>query len=311
MSSTLVNGEYYHVVCTFGDSEIKIYLNGELLGTHAHNITGISSNCTYYLGNSTNSGTPAQVLYSSRFYNKVLSQDEVTQNYTYEFTKLGLISGGDTGTNPNLVFKVDSTSMNTVDNTLTDNIAGISATLTGNPTVSDNQIAFTANDKFSFDISSLNLTNSNRTFRIKFTPTSLDSNPKNIIGIGINGSTWASMTSAYITNSKLLLQHGDNSFASSTVGGTTGGNNSNRLPASPVTGQEYELVISEHTNGNVRWFINGTLVQNGTTACHNPLCLSNTESPNRFIGSYSLIEIYNRYCNDYTEFTNMVNSRNA
>ena len=44
--------------------------------------------------------------------------------------------------------------MNTVDNTLTDNIAGISATLTGNPTVSDNQIAFTANDKFNSTLSS-------------------------------------------------------------------------------------------------------------------------------------------------------------
>ena len=97
MSSTLVNGEYYHVVCTYSESEIKLYLNSELLGTHANNTTGIPSNCTYYLGNSTNSGTPTQVLYSSRFYNKVLTQDEITQNYTYEFTKLGLISGGDTG----------------------------------------------------------------------------------------------------------------------------------------------------------------------------------------------------------------------
>ena len=95
--STLVNGEYYHVVCTFGDSEIKTYLNGELLGTHTHNATGIPSNTIYYLGNTTSSGTPTQVLYSSRFYNKVLTQEEITQNNTYEFTKLGLISGGDTG----------------------------------------------------------------------------------------------------------------------------------------------------------------------------------------------------------------------
>ncbi len=95
--STLVNGEYYHAICTFGDSEIKVYLNGELLGTHIHNATGIPSNSIYYLGNTTNSGTPTQTLYSSRFYNKVLTQDEITQNYIYEFTKLGLLSGGDTG----------------------------------------------------------------------------------------------------------------------------------------------------------------------------------------------------------------------
>ena len=313
LPSTLVNGEYYHVVCTFGDSEAKIYLNGELLATHTHNVTGIPSPCTYFLGANSNNGvSTAQTLYSSRFYNKVLTQDEITQNYTYEFTKLGLISGGDTpSTNPNLVFQVNSASMNTADNTLIDNIAGISATLTGNPTVSGNQIAFTESDTFSFDISSLNLTNSNRTFRIKFTPTILDNNARNVIGVGINSSNWDSMTSAYITNSKLLLQHGNNDFASNTVGGSTGSYNTNRLPASPVTGQEYELVISENINGNVRWFVNGTLVQNGTTTLFDLLCLSNTESPNRFIGKYSLIEIYNGYCNDYTEFTNMINSRNA
>ena len=95
LPSTLVNGEYYHVVCTFGDSEAKIYLNGELLATHTHNVTGISSPCTYFLGaNSNNEVSTAQTLYSSRFYNKVLTQDEITQNYTAEFTKLGLISGG-------------------------------------------------------------------------------------------------------------------------------------------------------------------------------------------------------------------------
>ena len=309
LPNTLVNGEYYHIVCTISDNEAKYYLNGELLGTYSHAITGIPNNTTYYLGaTSSVQQCSNQVLYSSRFYNKVLSQDEVTQNYTYEFTKLGLISGGDSGENANLVFQVNSTSMNTADNTLTDSVAGISATLTGNPTVSGNQIAFTASDTFSFDISSLNLTNSNRTVRIKFTPTTLDNNTRNVIGVGINGSNWDSMTSAYITNSKLLLQHGSNGFASNTVGGSSGGNNYNRLPASPVTGQEYELVISENINGNVRWFVNGTLVQNGTTTLFDLLCLSNTESPNRFIGSYSLIEIYNGYCNDYTEFTNMINN---
>ena len=66
-----------------------MYLNGELLSTHANNTTGIPSNCTYYLGNTTTIDAPAQTLYSSRFYNKVLTQDEITQNYTYEFAKLG------------------------------------------------------------------------------------------------------------------------------------------------------------------------------------------------------------------------------
>ena len=82
----------------------------------------------------------------------------------------------------------------------------------------------------------------------------------------------------------------------------------NRLSTAPVVGQEYELVISENTNGNVRWFIDGALVQNGTTLFNNPLCISNVEGNSRFVGSYSLIEIYNGCCNDYTELTNMINN---
>lgn len=209
------------------------------------------------------------------------------------------------------VFKIDSTCMNTTDNTLTDNIAGISATLTGTPTVNDNQIVFTANDKFSFDISSLNLTNSNRTFRIKFTPTNLDGILRNVIGIGNSNNVWDNITSSYIANDKLILQHGMNGFNNVTVGSPTRDHNANRLSVAPVTGQEYELVISENTNGNIRWFIDGVLVQDGTTALFNPLYLSNTEGVNRFIGSYSLIEIYNGYCDDYTEFTNMVNNASS
>lgn len=310
--NTLVNGEYYHIVCTFGDSEAKYYLNGELLGTYSHATTGIPNNTTYYIGaTSTNSGAPAQTLYSSRFYNKVLSQDEVTQNYTYEFTKLGLISGGDTGVNPNLVFQVNSASMNIADNTLTDSVARISATLVGNPTVSDNQIAFDVGDTFSFDISSLNLTNSNRTFRIKFTPTTLDDKTRNAMAFGKLPDSWGQLTSCYLTSEKFVLQHASTNFANFTIGSGNSSDNSNRLTSPPITGREYELVISENADGNVRWFIDGTLVQNGTTTLFNPLYITNIEGANRFIGSYSLIEIYNGYCNDYTEFTNMVNNTSS
>ena len=218
-------------------------------------------------------------------------------------------SGGGTegGANPNLVFQVNSTSMNTADNTLIDNAAGISATLTGNPTVSDNQIVFTANDKFSFDISSLNLTNSNRTFRIKFTLNALDNQPRNVIGVG-NSNAWTSMTTCYITSSQLRLQHARNNFSNVTIGSLISDIDTNRLSVPPITGKEYELVISENINGNVKWYIDGTLVQDGIIPLFSPLYLSNVEGNNRFIGSYSLIEIYNEYCNDYTEFTNMVNN---
>lgn len=151
------------------------------------------------------------------------------------------------------------------------------------------------------------LTSSNRTFRIKFTPTNLNTNLRHIIGIGSSNNTWDYITSSYITSEKLICQHGTAAFTNNTVGAPSSSNANNRLTTAPVIGQEYELVISEHINGNIRWFINGTLVQNGTTTLFNPLYLSNTEGINRFIGSYSLIEIYNGYCNDYTKFTNMIN----
>ena len=210
------------------------------------------------------------------------------------------------------VFKIDSTCMNTTDNTLTDNIAGISATLTGNPTVSGNQIVFTADDKFSFDLSSLNLTSSNRTLRVKFTPTTLDANLRNAFIFGGTSSTWNSSTTVYISHAIIRMQHGSNSFANCTVGSNNGGSDNNRLSSTPATNTEYEVVISENvTTNEVRWFINGTLVQNGISTLFNPLYLSNMEGTARFIGNYSLIEIYNGYCNDYTEFTNMVNNASS
>ena len=218
--------------------------------------------------------------------------------------------GGGSDINANLVFQVNSASMNTSDNTLTDNIAGISATLAGNPTVSGNQIAFTTSDTFSFDISSLNLTSSNRTFRIKFTLTTLDDTLRNVIGVGnaTGANSWRYLTSSYINSTKLVLQHAIAGFTNNTVGSPLDNYDGNRLSVAPVTGQEYELVISENIDGNVRWYIDGVLVQNGTTRLNEPLYIHNVDGNNRFMGSYSLIEVYNTYCNDYTEFTNMVNN---
>lgn len=230
---------------------------------------------------------------------------------SYSDTCAVTVSGmGESGANPNLVFQVNNASMNTADNTLTDNIAGISATLVGNPTVSGNQIAFTASDTFSFNLSSLNLTSSNRTFRIKFTPTTLDSSNRNVIGVGsaTGASSWRLLTSSYINSTNLILQHASAGFNNHTVGSPADNYGGNRLSVAPVIGQEYELVISENIDGNVRWYMDGTLVQNGTTTLVNPLYIHNVDGNSRFIGNYSLIEIYNEYCNDYTEFTNMVNN---
>ena len=215
-------------------------------------------------------------------------------------------SGGDSGVNANLVFQVNSDSMNIVDNTLIDNIAGISATLTGNPTVSGNQIAFTESDAFDFDLTSLALTSSNRTVRIKFTPTTLDSNNRNVFILGSLSTSWNVATTSYISDSKLLIQHDSKGFSNCTAGFPTGGANNNRLPDVPTANTEYEIVISENvTTKEVRWFVNGNLAQNGTTTFFDPLYLGNKEGTARFIGNYSLIEIYNEYCDTYEDFTNL------
>lgn len=275
---------------------LSAYSSNNVTGSSNYAYTQVSDNLLIGAYQTTN-GTKARyfsgIVHDFKIYNKVFTSEE----------KDAYLIINDESSR---VFKIDSTCMNTADNTLTDNIAGISATLTGNPTVSGNQIAFDVDDTFSFDISSLNLTSSNRTFRIKFTPTNLDRTLKNIIGIG-SDNNWDHITSSYITSEKLILQHGSNGFDNNTVGSPYNNNANNRLTTAPVIGQEYELVISEHINGNIRWFIDGTLVQNGTTTLFDPLYLSNAEGINRFIGSYSLIEIYNGYCNDYTKFTNMIN----
>ena len=235
-----------------------------------------------------------------------------SQSATCNITVSGISeSGGGGSVSANLVFQVNSTSMNSSDNTLTDNIAGITATLTGNPTVSDNQIAFTASDAFNFNISSLNLTSGNRTVRVKFTPTTLDANLRNILTLGEATNNWNKATTVYINNSKLAMQHGSSTFSNHTVGSDRGGNADNRLSSTPATNIEYEIVISENIDGNVRWFIDGTLVQDGTSTLFNPLYISNAEGNNRFTGSYSLIEIYNAYCDTYTKFTNMVNNTSS
>ena len=214
-------------------------------------------------------------------------------------------SGGGSDVNANLVFQVNSASMNTVDNTLIDNIAGISATLTGNPTVSDGQIVFTENDAFDFDLTSLALTSSNRTVRIKFTPTTLDSSNRNVLILGSSSTSWNAATTSYINASKLLMQHDSKSFSNITAGFSTGGANNNRLSDAPTANTEYEIVISENvTTKEVRWFVNGNLVQNGTTTFFDPLYLGNKEGSARFIGSYSLIEVYNEYYDTYEDFTN-------
>lgn len=284
------------VVIVKNGTTMKVYNNKNFAGESPYNFTAIDQ--TLILGAyQTTDGT------KGRFFKGTIHEFSIIKGvYTIEQINdyLGKIPEG------KQVFKIDSTCMNTTNNTLTDSISGIAATLGGAPTVSDNQIVFTENDNFSFDLNSLNLSSNNRTFRIKFTPTTIDASSRCIYGIGTDASSWNNITSGYIKNDTLRMQHGSHRMDNSTVGVASGDSDINRLPEIPVINTEYEIVITEEANsGKIKWFVNGTLVQDGTTTLYNPLQLGNVEGNSRFIGSYSLIEIYAVFCDTYADFTNI------
>ena len=276
---------------------MKAYNSNNVSGQSAYNFASI--NQTLLLGAyQTVDGV------KGRFFNGTIHEFKIS-NTVYTDEQINAYLGI---TNQGRVFKIDSTCMNTTGNKLTDSIGGIEATLGGAPTVSNNQIVFTENDNFSFNLTSLNLTRKNRTLRVKFTPTSLDNKNRCVYTIGKGASDWNNSTCSYITDSKSIIQHGAGGISDNTVGSSNGGLGDNRLPngEAPSINTEYEIVISEEVNTNkIRWFINGTLIQNGTVTLYNPLFLANTEGNNRFIGSYSLIEIYDEFCDTYEDFTNI------
>ena len=300
MTDLIDYGQRAKVVIVKNGTTMKVYTSNGTNKESAYNFTSIEQ--TLLLGAyqpiSGNKGR----FFKGTIYEFSIIKGAYTAEQISEY--LGKIPDG------KRVFKIDSTCMNTESNKLTDSISGIAATLGGAPTVRDNQIVFTENDKFNFDLNSLNLSNNNRTFRIKFTPTTFDTNTRCIYTIGVNTTDWNGLTSAYITNEKLIMQHGSKLINNSTV--AVGGSNGNRLPEAPAINTEYEIVITEQVNtGNVRWFVNGTLVQDGTTTLYSPLVLGNTEGNNRFVGSYSLIEIYGGFCDTYEDFTNMANTKQS
>lgn len=90
LTNKLVNGQYYHIVVTYTKTDAKMYINNKLLGTYTHTVSTIPNNCNYYIGNTGGGACSAQTLYSTRFYTKALSAEEIAQNYQYEFTKLGV-----------------------------------------------------------------------------------------------------------------------------------------------------------------------------------------------------------------------------
>lgn len=198
----------------------------------------------------------------------------------------------------NLIFKINKDCLDTTKNTLTDAISNIPATLTGTPTKSDTGIIFTTKDTFIFNISSLALIGKDFTLRTKFKPTVLNTDIKNVLLFG-ESNAWTNSITCYVgSNSGTRLQFGTKSITNVTVGQAAGNSTVNRYM--PTLNEEMELVISFSTNKDIRYFINGILVQNGISLTMlNPLVLSNTEGQFRFEGEYNIIEIYEFYLNEY------------
>ena len=205
------------------------------------------------------------------------------------------------------LFKVNSACLNTEANTLTDSVAGISAELTGAPTVSDNQMIFTANDVFNFNISSLNLTSKNITFKAKFTPTTVDGSIRNVLSLG-SSTLYSDTYSAYVDIGNTSIHLGkkfgsasNNQILDATVSNIQSNATNIISVASLTANTECEIIISiEFATHQLRVFKDGELIQNGRLhTLHNLLRLSNFEGTNRFIGKYSLIELYHGFMDSY------------
>lgn len=90
LTNKLVNKQYYHIVVIYTETNASLYINNELIQTFTHTISGIPRSRAYYISNTGGGGCSAQTLYSTRFYNKALTTEEISQNYQYEFNKLGI-----------------------------------------------------------------------------------------------------------------------------------------------------------------------------------------------------------------------------
>lgn len=95
LTEKLINGNYYHVVTTYSTTEAKVYINGKLINTHLFDSTidgdAKGNACIYFIGTTSGDGVlRTEVLYSARFYTKVLTAEEITNNYNYELAKLNI-----------------------------------------------------------------------------------------------------------------------------------------------------------------------------------------------------------------------------
>lgn len=75
-----------HFAITFGDTEFKAYINGELVHTGNCN-SNAGTNAVYLLATTAVNYSINHTLYSARMYSRVLSEAEVSQNRQYEINK--------------------------------------------------------------------------------------------------------------------------------------------------------------------------------------------------------------------------------
>lgn len=229
-------------------------------------------------------------IHDFRVYNEVISDEDINR-----YIENGTLDS-------NVVFRVDSTCLDMNTNTLTDNVAGLTATLTGTPTKNDDGIVFDTSSTFIFDIQQLNL--NDFTLRVKFKPTTLDGLFRNVFVLGNSRATACYGTSytSYVGSAQTRVKFGtSNTITNHTVGNTI---SSTSIISAVPSDTECELVLSVSADNNIRVFKNGELVQNGQVPTErNRFFLGNYEGNNRFIGSYSLIELYDKFCDTYEDLT--------
>ena len=101
ITSNYTSGDLIHIAFTLeelesGTNTIKVYVNGELTTTETEPIYNFGSNASYTLGAIT-SGTQNGncIIYTSRVYTSVLTQQEIQSNYQYDLTvERGVVTNG-------------------------------------------------------------------------------------------------------------------------------------------------------------------------------------------------------------------------
>lgn len=84
LTYTLPNAGIYHVMLTNSQSQAQLWVNGILRSTSSVNMTSGNFNITgwnFRVGNTNSTSCWDEKIYLTRFYNKTLSNSEITQNY--------------------------------------------------------------------------------------------------------------------------------------------------------------------------------------------------------------------------------------